>query len=164
MRFLVGERKNEPLRQETKQELWTGSMEWYRMTTTEDNIALVSLNVESLVSDNVQQVRRSVIPALVKSRRILLDLGKLRYFDVTGFAEILRWVAQAKDAGEVRVCSKSAEVHALFELLCASTVVPFFWSREEALASFVHETVNSVHADRQPGYMTANAGGGSSAS
>jgi anti-anti-sigma regulatory factor len=66
-----------------------------------------------------------------KSALIVLDLGALRYFDVAGFAVILKWAAEPA----VRLCSRAKTVHALSDLLQAETVITIFQSREEALAS-----------------------------
>jgi hypothetical protein len=65
-----------------------------------------------------------------------VDLGALRYFDVAGFATILRWAGGGPQQAEVRFCSRAGTIWALFELLRARAVVPLYRNREEAMASF----------------------------
>lgn len=115
-------------------------MKWYRMHLTEQGIAVFTVEVASLVSSNIPALRQNAILAdLATSRRVVIDLGALRYFDVRGFTEILRWVAQAEDAGDVRVCSESPEVHALLELLRGPLLLTCYESRQKALSSMVRD-------------------------
>jgi anti-anti-sigma regulatory factor len=112
-------------------------MKWFRIENTEQGIAVLTMEVASLVSANICEIRRSgIFMALATNHRVVIDLAALRYFDVRGFAEILSWVAQADKAGEVRVCSESREVHALLELLRGPSFLTCYGSQQEALSSF----------------------------
>lgn len=134
-------------------------MKCFRTTTTQENVVLITLNVESLVSANVQHVRQAILPTLRQRGRIVLDLGTLRYFDVTGFAELLHWIAKAKESGVVHMCSEQPEVHALLKLLRASSVLPFYWSKEEALSLFARDQQGSILPDIELDSAATRLGG-----
>ena len=108
-------------------------------TETIKDIDVITLQIESLDSANTQHVSRRVSEAMQGGGQIVVDLGALRYFDVSGFAGLLRWVAECPPGTEVRLCSGIGSIQSLFELLRANSVVPLYQSREAALASFRHK-------------------------
>jgi anti-anti-sigma regulatory factor len=97
---------------------------------------VITLEIQSLDAGNARGVAGHVKEAMRGGNRIVMDLGALRYFDVEGFAAILNWAGGGADKAEVRFCSGSGAVRALFELLRANTVVSLYESREDAMSSF----------------------------
>jgi len=97
---------------------------------------VITLEIQSLDAKNAQHITRRMAEAMLAGGRIIVDLGALRYFDVSGFAAILNWVGDAPRRADVRLCSQSGTIRALFELLRAQAVVPLYRSCEEAMASF----------------------------
>ena len=95
---------------------------------------VITLKVHTLDASNARSVSRRVAEAMKGVRQMVVDLGSLRYFDLAGFAVILKWASG--EGPEVRFCSQSGAVQALFELLGGNAMVPLFFSREEAMASF----------------------------
>jgi anti-anti-sigma factor len=110
-------------------------MHIYRRENVGD-IILITLEIQSIETTNSRKITQRVAEAMSGGGRIVVDLGELRYFDVTGFAAILNWAAGGTQKAEVRFCSQSGTIRALFELLRANAVVPLYRSREEAMASF----------------------------
>ena len=106
---------------------------------------VITLEIQSLDGTNAERVTRNLAVAMRGEDRVVLDLGALRYFDVSGFAAILQWATRDREWPDVRLCSQSGTVQALFELLGANTAIPLFQSREEAIASFRRMTM-SHHA------------------
>jgi anti-anti-sigma regulatory factor len=98
-------------------------------------VLLITLEIQSLDGNNSREVSRRVTEAIGGSSRVVVDLGALRYFDVTGFAELLVWAGGGPHKAEVRFCSQSGTVRALFELLRAPMVVPLYRSFDDAMAS-----------------------------
>jgi anti-anti-sigma regulatory factor len=94
-------------------------------------IAVITLDIQSLDVTNASDVTERLVEAMPLEAPAVVDLGALRYFDVSGFAGILKWAARPS----VRFCSRAESVHALLELLRADTVMTLYQSREEALAS-----------------------------
>ncbi len=95
-------------------------------------ITMITLEIQSLDAANASYVTECLVKAMQAETQTVVDLGALRYFDVSGFAAILKWVT---GGSEVRLCSRSGTIHAVLELLQADTVVPLYQSREEAMAS-----------------------------
>jgi anti-anti-sigma regulatory factor len=103
---------------------------------TARGITVISLKVRALDTVNTEDVMTGVANAMRGESRTIVDLGALRYFDVSGLAAILKWAAGGADHVDVRLCSRSGDIQALFELLRGDALVPLYRSREEALASF----------------------------
>ncbi len=97
---------------------------------------VITLEIQSLDARNAQQVTRCMAEAMDGGVRVIVDLGALQYFDVSGFAAILNWSSGGRQLADVRLCSQSGTIRALFELLRAQKVVPLYRSCEEAVASF----------------------------
>jgi anti-anti-sigma regulatory factor len=97
---------------------------------------VIALQIPSIERANALLVARAVSDAIPTDGAVVIDLSELRYFDVPGFAVILSWVAEDRQRADVRLCSRSGSVRALFELLRAETLVQLFRSREDARASF----------------------------
>src|ERR1700690_385310 len=97
---------------------------------------VITLEIQSLDAKNAQHITRRMAEAMLAGGRIIVDLGALRYFDVSGFAAILNWVGGAPRRAGGRLCSQAGTIRALFELLRAQAVVPLYRSCEEAMASF----------------------------
>lgn len=97
---------------------------------------VITLTTECIDWQNAAQVTLSINEAIAGGPRAVIDLGALRYFDVCGFAAILHWTAGGREATDVKLSSKSANVRALFELLRADTLVPLYASADEAMDSF----------------------------
>ena len=104
---------------------------------------VLTLKIQSLDAQNAREVVRGVAAAMPGAERIVVDFGALQYFDVGGFGAILFWAQGGPQKAEVRMCSGSRTIRALFELLRAQTVVPLYQNREEAMASF-------ARAERRP--------------
>lgn len=98
-------------------------------------INVITLEIQSLDASNAERVTACLTEVMQGEAQTVVDLGALRYFDVTGFAAILKWAAGNSTGSEVRLCSRSGNVHALLELLQADMVVPLHQSREQAVAS-----------------------------
>lgn len=97
---------------------------------------LITIEIPSIETRSAAQISRRVTEAMRGGNRVIVDLGALRYFDVGGFAAILNWAAGGSQKADVRFCSQSGTIRALFELLRAHAVVPLYRNREEAMASF----------------------------
>jgi len=107
-------------------------------------IAVITLEIPSLDASNASDVAARLAEAMPEEAPAIVDLGALRYFDLSGFAGILKWAARPA----VRLCSRSRSIHALLELLRADAVVKLYQSREEAMASFPRRELPKRRAAR----------------
>jgi anti-anti-sigma factor len=110
------------------------------------NINIITLEVPTLDATNVSQVTGLLEQTMRSGSQIVLDLGALRYFDVSGFAAILRWAVSGQAGQEVRLCSQSGAIRALLELLQADTIFQLYRRREDAVASLKVLRLSPVHA------------------
>jgi anti-anti-sigma factor len=101
-----------------------------------DGIQLLTLSIENLDSSNARTLCSRLDEAKQVIGPVILDLGRLKYFDVAGFAALLGWISRLPPSVEIRLCSKSGTVHSLFELLRGHSVLALYHSKEVALLSF----------------------------
>jgi anti-anti-sigma regulatory factor len=94
-------------------------------------INVVTLDIQSLDAVNVAYVTGAVKDAMAERGPTVVDLGSLRYFDVSGFAAILKWAATPP----VRLCSRAGTIHALLDLLQADSVIKLYLTRDDAISS-----------------------------
>jgi anti-anti-sigma factor len=102
-------------------------------------ISVLRLNFPFLTSSNLPECRQffdTVLP--VRATRLVIDLGPLQFFDSNGLAGLLRTIARVMTFCEVRLCSSSPNVHALFQLMRGNSVLKCYWNCEEALTSFAN--------------------------
>ena len=111
-------------------------------------IAVITLEIQALDASNASHVSGCLLEAMRDEAQIVVDLGALRHFDVSGFAAILKCAAGSSAGREVRLCSRSGNIRALLELLQADTVVPLYQSREEAIASLQGSGLSSTQKRR----------------
>ena len=97
-----------------------------------DGVHIVVLEVPSLDARNASRFGALLANAVSGESPMVMDLSELRFFDLPGFAAISKWAVKPT----VRLCSGSARVHALLELLGADTMITLFPSQDEAIASF----------------------------
>jgi anti-anti-sigma regulatory factor len=100
----------------------------------QDGIRVFRLNVPFLTSSNLAECRQFFDTALpIGATCMVIDLGPLQFFDSNGFAGLVRLIARVMSSCEVRLCSSSHNVHALFQLMRGNSVLKCYWSCEEAV-------------------------------
>jgi len=119
---------------------------------------VITLTVPCIDCQNAAQLTQAVDDAIAGSKNAVIDLSALRYFDVSGFAAILHWTAGEPSPADVRLCTQSANVRALFELLRADAVVALYASAEEAMDSFPRLAMGAAAGQRSWGQGSPFAG------
>jgi anti-anti-sigma factor len=117
---------------------------------TRGQVVVVTLTIQAIETENARQVTAAVMEAMRGASKVVIDLGSLCYFDISGFAAMLEWTG-GRQAGDVRVSSECGAVRALFELLRADSILPLYRSCEEAVASFPKLALRAA-ADGQPAW------------
>ena len=56
---------------------------------------MITLDIQSLDASNASDVTERLAEAMPSEAPAVVDLGALRYFDLSGFAGILKWAAEA---------------------------------------------------------------------
>lgn len=100
-----------------------------------DGVAIVTLQIQVLDERNASRVVGLVAEATRDDAHIVLDLGSLEYFDVSGFAALLKWAIAGPSQPVIAVCSRSGAIRALLELVQADSFFALYHCREDALAA-----------------------------
>lgn len=104
---------------------------------TYDGVSVATLAGENLDASNVKEFRKSIAPILENNPEIVFDMAQLRFVDSAGLGALLSCLRQQNMAdGDVKLCSISAPVRALFELVRIHRVFDLRDSREEAIRAF----------------------------
>lgn len=91
---------------------------------------------KSLDASNVQAFRNAIMPQFEQHHRIVLDLGNIEFMDSAGIGTLiscLRVVSERQ--GQLRLCSLSRAVRALFELMRMHRLFEVHTDRRSALNS-----------------------------
>ena len=107
------------------------------ITEKNGNVTVVTLAGENLVAGNAKQFKQRVMPIFAPQAKILFDLARLKFVDSTGLGVMVSCLRQATAAqGDLRLCSMSKSVRALFELVRMHKVFEIYNTRDEALNAF----------------------------
>jgi anti-sigma B factor antagonist len=102
-----------------------------------NGVQVVTLAVDHLDAGNSREFKRALAPVLERGRRLILDLGSLRFVDSSGLGAILGVVRGLNDAGgELKLCNLGKQARLVFELVRMHRIVDIYHHRQEALASF----------------------------
>ncbi|HZI95260.1 MAG TPA: response regulator [Patescibacteria group bacterium] len=100
-----------------------------------DGILIVTLGEEQIVASNVEQIKAEltrIIPA--GSRKIVLDLGPVRFLDSSGVGLMVAMMKSLnREGGTLRVAGLASQPLALFRTVNLDRVIPISRDIEEAL-------------------------------
>ena len=105
--------------------------------TTENGIAFVEANLDALDASNVQAFKSGMSPVIAEHAKVVLDLTHVRFVDSSGLGAILSSMRQLNGkGGDLKICSVSKSVRALFELVRFHRILDLLNTREEAVLAF----------------------------
>ncbi len=106
---------------------------------TVESVTVVTVNAEFLDASNNRDFKERVTALLPGVKHLLLDLGQVQFIDSTGLAALLTCLKQLSvQGGDMKVCSITSPVRALFELVKMGRIVDIHKTRDEALQAFPH--------------------------
>ena len=106
-------------------------------TETIDDVTVVVLPGEQLDASNAKDFKRDVAPLLAPCRKVIFDLGALRFVDSSGLGAMLSCLRQLNAAGgDLKLCAMTKPVRALFELVRMHRIFDIHATRSDALQSF----------------------------
>jgi anti-sigma B factor antagonist len=104
---------------------------------TSGDVAIVRLLVEELDAGNVGEFKRDIAPVLEANTKLVFDLHRLRFTDSSGLGAFLSCLRQVNArGGDVKLCSLSPQVRAVFELVRLHRIFDIYSTPEEAVAAF----------------------------
>ncbi len=102
-----------------------------------EGVVVATVPVEELDASNSGEFKRDITPVLQSKSQLVLDLSQLRFVDSSGLGAILSCLRQLSGrGGDLKLCSMSKQVRALFELVRMHRIFDIYGTREEAVHSF----------------------------
>ena len=102
-----------------------------------DGVVVAIVPVEELDASNSVEFKRDIAPVLQSQSRVVLDLSQLRFVDSSGLGAMLSCLRQLSGkGGDLKLCSMSKQVRALFELVRMHRIFDIYGTQDEAVRAF----------------------------
>jgi anti-sigma B factor antagonist len=107
------------------------------LVDTAGDVTVVTVQSEFLDGSNIKRFKERMGEILPTVRHLLLDLHAVSFVDSSGLAAMLTCLKQmGTSGGDMKVCTITSPVRALFDLVRMNKIVQVCKTREEALAAF----------------------------
>lgn len=101
------------------------------------DVAVVALFVDELDASNTTEFKQQMAPILAEYRKVVIDLGQLRFIDSSGLGAMLSCLRQlSQKNGDLKLCCLSRSVRAAFELVRLHRVLDIHATRADAIRAF----------------------------
>jgi len=102
-----------------------------------DGVGIAAVEVDELDASNTGEFKRDIAPVLQCHTKLVLDLSHLRFVDSSGLGAMLSCLRQlSAKGGDLKLCSMSRQVRALFELVRMHRIFDIYATKEDALHAF----------------------------
>ncbi len=102
-----------------------------------NDVTVVVLPGESLDAANSKEFKNDMGLLLEENKKLVVDMSEMRFVDSSGCGALLSCLRQLNaDGGDLKLCSVSKPVRALFELIRMHRIFDIYNTREEALTAF----------------------------
>jgi anti-sigma B factor antagonist len=102
-----------------------------------DGIIVLQVHAKALDAGIAGEFKSYMAPLLVPGIRLVIDLEKVGFVDSTGLGVLVSSLRQARVLeGEIKLCSLTKPVRALFELVRMHRVFEILNTRDEALIAY----------------------------
>lgn len=100
-------------------------------------VAIVILAGAQLDASSAEEFKRDLAPLLEKHAQVIFDLSQLGFIDSSGLGALLSCLRCLQErGGDLKLCSMSKSVRALFELVRMHRIFHIFDTQEEAVHAF----------------------------
>jgi anti-sigma B factor antagonist len=111
------------------------------------DVAVSVVPVEELDASNAGEFKREIASLLDAHAKLVLDLTRLRFVDSSGLGAFISCLRKLNaKGGDLKLCSMSKQVRAVFELVRMHRVFDILATKEEAVRAF--EPVPAAPLDR----------------
>ncbi|MDI6688612.1 MAG: STAS domain-containing protein [Desulfobacterales bacterium] len=102
-----------------------------------DDVTVVSLLTEVLDASNADEFKTGFASIAEESKKIILELSRVRFIDSYGCVSLLSCFRQVKGSGgDLKICRVQETVATVFELVRLDRAIDVFESREDAIKAF----------------------------
>ncbi len=100
------------------------------------DVEVIEVLEKNLDADTAQLFKTEMTARLTEGGKIIFDLGMLEFIDSSGLGAMLSCLRKLNaTGGDLKLCSLSASVRSMFELVRMHRVIEIYETREEAIAS-----------------------------
>jgi anti-sigma B factor antagonist len=101
------------------------------------DVIIVVLVGAQLDASTAGEFKRDIAPVLEAHTQIIFDLSQLGFVDSSGLGSLLSCLRQVQErGGDLKLCSMSKSVRALFELVRMHRIFHIFDTQEGAIHAF----------------------------
>ncbi len=101
------------------------------------DVKVVAINEEQFDAGNADDFRQEMAPILKDSRKLVLDLARVRFVDSRGCGAILSCLKQlSANHGDLKLCNVSPYVRTVFDLIRLHRICEILPTRDAAVKAF----------------------------
>ena len=111
---------------------------WMNISTAEvKGVMVARVRGRAIDSSNAKDFKSAISPLISPEAKLVFDLAQVDFVDSTGLGALISCLRQAQNSqADIKLCSLSKPVRALFELVRMHKVFNIFNSPEEAVHSY----------------------------
>lgn len=103
-----------------------------------DDITIIRIPVDALDAGNIMEFKTDIVPLLKNSKKVLLNMGKVKFMDSSGIGAMLSCLrAVSSTGGDLKMFSVKEQLINLFKLVRLDRIIDIYESKNKAVASFV---------------------------
>jgi len=101
------------------------------------DITIVRVLTDVLDASNTEEFKADITPIFEKSKKILLEMGRVKFIDSSGCGVLLYCLRQLNSlGGTLKLYGVQESVRTLFDLVRMHRIIEVFDTKEEAVKSF----------------------------
>ncbi len=101
------------------------------------DVTIVAIHEEQLDAGNAEDFRQEIFPVVKDTRKLILDLTRVRFVDSRGCGAILSCLKQlSANQGDLKLCHVSQYVRTVFDLIRLHRICEILPTRADAVRAF----------------------------
>jgi anti-sigma B factor antagonist len=101
------------------------------------DVTVVSINEEQLDAGNADDFRQDIAPVIRDSKRLVIDLARVRFVDSRGCGAILSCLKLVSgNGGDLKLCNVSTYVRTVFDLIRLHRICEILPTKADAVRAF----------------------------
>jgi len=101
------------------------------------DITIITIPVDALDAGNIMEFKADITPLLKDSKKVLLNMGKVRFMDSSGIGAMLSCLRSVTSGGgELKMFAVKEQLISLFKLVRLDRIIDIYDSKKQAVESF----------------------------